>query len=113
MRAARKRGMTHHSDRGAQSVSLRTTQPLKEAGIAPSVQSTGDAYANALAEAINGLDQAAGIHRRAWPSLTQVCVGNSELGALGQPSACAGDDRGAIPRPSRLRFRCAEAGQSR
>ena len=50
MRAALKRGLTHHSDRGAQSVSLRTTQRLKAAGIAPSVGNTGDSYANALAK---------------------------------------------------------------
>ena len=63
--------MTHQSDRGAQSVPLRTSPRLKEAGIAPLVGSRGDSYANALAETINGLDQAAVRHHRTWPSLMQ------------------------------------------
>ena len=65
-------GLTHHSDRGVQYLSMRYTQRLKEAGIAPSVGSTGDSYDNALAETINGLYKAEVIHRRAWPSLKQV-----------------------------------------
>ena len=67
-----KGGLTHHSDRGSQYVSLLYTQRLKDAGIAPSVGSTGDSYDNALAETINGLYKAEVIHRRAWPSLKQV-----------------------------------------
>ena len=65
-------GLTHHSDRGVQYVSMCYTQRLKDAGIAPSVGSTGDSYDNALAETINGLYKAEVIHRRAWPSLKQV-----------------------------------------
>lgn len=47
--------LIHHSDRGAQYVSIRYTQRLKEAGIEPSVGSRGDSYDNAPAETINGL----------------------------------------------------------
>ncbi len=48
----------HHSDRGSQYVSIRYTERLEEAGLMPSVGSTGDSYDNALAETINGLYQA-------------------------------------------------------
>jgi transposase InsO family protein len=48
-------GLTHHSDRGSQYVSIRYSQRLAEAGIEPSVGSSGDSYDNALAETINRL----------------------------------------------------------
>ena len=51
-------GLTHHSDRGSQYVSIRYSERLAEAGIEPSVGSTGDSYDNALAETINGLYKA-------------------------------------------------------
>jgi putative transposase len=54
----------HHSDRGSQYVSIRYSERLAEAGIEPSVGSTGDSYDNALAETINGLYKAEIIHRR-------------------------------------------------
>ena len=57
-------GLTHHSDRGSQYVSIRYSERLAEAGIEPSVGSTGDSYDNALAETINGLYKAEIIHRR-------------------------------------------------
>ena len=47
--------LVHHSDRGSQYVSIRYSERLAEAGIAPSVGSKGDSYDNALAETINGL----------------------------------------------------------
>ena len=56
--------LVHHSDRGSQYVSIRYSQRLAEAGIEPSVGSTGDSYDNALAETINGLYKAEIIHRR-------------------------------------------------
>lgn len=56
--------LVHHSDRGSQYVSIRYTERLAEAGIAPSVGSKGDSYDNALAESINGLYKAEVIHRR-------------------------------------------------
>ena len=44
-----------HNDRGSQYTSVRYTERLAEAGIAPSVGSVGDSFDNALAETINGL----------------------------------------------------------
>ena len=47
--------MIHHSDRGSQYLSIKYSERLDEAGIKPSVGSTGDSYDNALAETIIGL----------------------------------------------------------
>lgn len=58
--------LVHHSDRGAQYVSIRYSERLAEAGIEPSVGSRGDSYDNALAETINGLYKAELIHCRTW-----------------------------------------------
>lgn len=44
-------GVLHHADRGAQYTSLAFSQRCREAGVAPSMGSVGDAYDNALAEA--------------------------------------------------------------
>ena len=57
-------GLTHHSDRGSQYVSIRYSERLAEAGIEPSVGSRGDSD-NALAETINGLYKTELFHRRA------------------------------------------------
>ena len=66
-------GLTHHSDRGSQYLSIRYTERLAEAGIEPSVGSVGDSYDNALAETINGLFKAEVIHRRRpWRSFDAV-----------------------------------------
>ncbi len=65
--------LVHHSDRGSQYVSIRYSERLAEAGIAPSVGSKGDSYDNALAETINGLYKAELIHRRApWKTREAV-----------------------------------------
>jgi transposase InsO family protein len=63
-RPVRKDGLVHHSDRGAQYVSIRYTERLAETGIEPSVGSVGDSYDNALAETIIGLFKAEVIYRR-------------------------------------------------
>lgn len=47
--------LVHHSDRGAQYLSIRYTERLAEAGIEPSVGRVGDSYDNAQAESIIGL----------------------------------------------------------
>ena len=66
-------GLVHHSDRGAQYVSIVYTERLAEAGLEPSVGSVGDSYDNALAETINGLYKAEVIHRRGpWRSMEAV-----------------------------------------
>ena len=66
-------GLIHHSDKGSQYVSIRYTERLAEAGIAPSVGSRGDSYDNALAETINGLYKTELIHKRApWKTREAV-----------------------------------------
>ncbi len=45
----------HHSDAGSQYTSLRFTETLALARIAPSIGTVGDAYDNALAETLIGL----------------------------------------------------------
>jgi putative transposase len=47
-----------------QYLSIRYTERLAEAGIEPSVGSTGDSYDNALAESVIGLYKTEEIHRR-------------------------------------------------
>lgn len=65
--------LVHHSDRGVQYLSIRYTDRLAEAGIEPSVGSTGDSYDNALAETVIGLFKTEEIHRRGpWKGLEDV-----------------------------------------
>ena len=76
---ARKDALVHHSDRGSQYVSIRYSERLAEANIAPSVGSKGDSYDNALAETINGLYKAEMIHRRApWKTKEAVEIATLE-----------------------------------
>ena len=56
--------LVHHSDRGVQYLSMRYTERLADAGIAPSVGSRGDSYDNALAESLIGLYKTEVIGRR-------------------------------------------------
>jgi putative transposase len=66
-------GLVHHSDRGSQYTSIRYTERLDEAGIAPSVGSVGDAYDNALAESTIGLIKAELIYKDGpWRGPEQV-----------------------------------------
>jgi transposase InsO family protein len=66
-------GLIHHSDRGTQYLSMRYTDRLAEAGIAPSVGSRGDSYDNALAESIIGLFKTEVIQRKGpWRHLEGV-----------------------------------------
>jgi len=65
--------LVHHSDRGTQYLSMRYTERLAEAGIAPSVGSRGDSYDNALAESIIGLFKTEVIQRKGpWRHLEAV-----------------------------------------
>ena len=65
--------LIHHSDRGTQYVSMRYTDRLSEARIAPSVGSRGDSYDNALAETIIGLFKTEVIQRKGpWRALEAV-----------------------------------------
>lgn len=66
-------GVTHHSDRGSQYLSIKYTERLSEAGFKASVGSVGDSYDNALAETINGLYKAEIIHKRGpWKGQNDV-----------------------------------------
>jgi transposase InsO family protein len=66
-------GLTHHSDRGCQYLSIRYTGRLAEAGIETSVGSVGDSYDNALAETLIGLFKTEVIHPRGpWRTLDAV-----------------------------------------
>lgn len=65
--------LIHHSDRGVQYLSIRYTERLAEAGIEPSVGSTGDSYDNALAESVIGLYKTEEIYRRGpWKGVEDV-----------------------------------------
>jgi transposase InsO family protein len=64
--------LTHHSERGSQYVFIRYSERLAEAGIKLSVGSKGDSDDNALAETVNRLYKAEGIHRRPWPTRKSV-----------------------------------------
>ena len=56
-------GVTHHSDRGSQYLSIHYSERLMEAGFNASVGSVGDSYDNAMAESINALYKAEVIHK--------------------------------------------------
>ena len=72
-RPAKGMGLVHHSDHGSQYLSIRYSERLSEAGIAPSVGSRGDSYDNALAETINGLYKTELIHKHApWKTREAV-----------------------------------------
>ena len=65
--------LVHHSDRGTQYVSMRYTERLADAGIAPSVGRRGDSYDNALAESVIGLFKTELIQRQGpWRHLEAV-----------------------------------------
>ena len=82
--------LIHHSDRGAQYVSIRYTERLGEAGIEPSVGSRGDSYDNALAETINGLYKTELIHRRApWKTMEAVELATLEPKNISYPTPFA------------------------
>src|SRR5262247_381992 len=66
-------GLVHHSDRGTQYLSMRYSDRLAEAGIAPSVGSRGDSYDNAMAESIISLFKTEVIQRKGpWRHLEAV-----------------------------------------
>jgi putative transposase len=66
-------GVVHHSDRGSQYLSIRYSERLIDAGVKPSVGTTGDSYDNALAETIIGLYKTEVIHRRGpWRHIDAV-----------------------------------------
>ena len=71
MALARRRpeaGLVHHSDQGAQYVSLAFGQQARDAGIAMSMGSRGDCYDNAVAESFFATIKKELVHRQPWPS---------------------------------------------
>lgn len=66
-------GLIHHSDRGAQYLSILYTTRLADAGIDMSVGSVGDSYDNAMAESIIGLFKAEVIKLMGpWQSVSRL-----------------------------------------
>ena len=87
-------GLVHHSDRGTQYLSMRYTDRLADAGIAPSVGSRGDAYDNALAESVIGLFKTEVIQRRGpWRRSRGRGIRHAGVGRLVQHAAAARADR--------------------
>jgi putative transposase len=75
MALARRRpgpGLVHHSDQGSQYVSLAFGQRCREAGIALSMGSKGDAYDNAVCEAFFSSIKKELIRRRSWPTRREL-----------------------------------------
>ncbi|WP_413083611.1 IS3 family transposase [Tomitella fengzijianii] len=71
-------GLVHHSDRGVQYRAIRYTEHLAEARAVTSVGSRGDAYDNAMAEALNSLYKHELIHRYRWDSVEDVEYATAE-----------------------------------
>ena len=71
--------MIVHSDRGSQSLSIRYTERLVQAGVAASVGSKGDSYDNALVETIIGMYKAeVNHHLGPWRSATERGIATLE-----------------------------------
>ncbi|HEV2974795.1 MAG TPA: IS3 family transposase [Solirubrobacteraceae bacterium] len=86
-------GLVHHSDQGSQYVSLGFGQAARDAGIAISMGSKGDAYDNAVAESFFATLKKELIHRRAR-------------------GACSAAARRALLRPARPTRRGRRAGRT-
>ena len=72
-------GLVHHSDRGAQYLSIRYTERLAGNGVVNSVGSRGDSYDNALAESINGLYKTELVRNKGpWKGLDDLELGTLE-----------------------------------
>jgi putative transposase len=65
-------GLVHHSDQGSQYVSLGFGQTARDAGIAISMGSRGDAYDNAVAESFFATLKKELIHRQSWPTRREL-----------------------------------------
>ena len=75
MALARRRpgpGLVHHSDQGSQYVSLAFGQRARDAGIAVSMGSKGDAYDNAVAESFFATLKKELVNRHAWPTRREL-----------------------------------------
>ena len=75
MALARRRpqpGLIHHSDHGSQYVSLAFGRAARDAGIAVSMGSRGDAYDNAVAETFFATLKKELVNRRTWPDRLEL-----------------------------------------
>jgi putative transposase len=75
MALARRRpgpGLIHHSDQGSQYVSLAFGRAARQAGIAVSMGSRGDAYDNAVAETFFATLKKELVNRRSWSSRLEL-----------------------------------------
>jgi putative transposase len=63
-------GLVHHSDAGTQYTSLAFGRRLRQAGIAPSMGTVGDALDNAVAESFFGTLKRELVHRHLFPTRT-------------------------------------------
>ena len=66
------RGVIHHSDQGGQYVSLLFTRRCRGVGIEISMGSRGDCFDNAVLESFHASLKKDLIHRRSWPTKTEV-----------------------------------------
>jgi len=66
------RGLIYHSDQGSHFVSLAFGQQARAAGIAQSMGSKGDCFDNAVAESFFATLKKELIHRRSWPTKTEL-----------------------------------------
>ena len=65
--------LIHHSERGSQSLAMRYTERVADAGIEPSVGSRGESYDNALAKSVIGLYKTELIQRKGpWRTIEAV-----------------------------------------
>ena len=65
-------GLIHHSDQGSQYVSLAFGRAAREAGVAVSMGSRGDAYDNAVAETFFATLKKELVNRRSWPTRLEL-----------------------------------------
>jgi len=65
-------GLIHHSDAGSQYVSLGFGQAARDAGIAISMGSKGDAYDNAVAESFFATLKKELVHRHSWQTKREL-----------------------------------------
>jgi putative transposase len=65
-------GLVHHSDQGSQYVSLAFGQKARDAGIAVSMGSRGDAYDNAVAESFIATLKKELVNRHSWPTRREL-----------------------------------------
>jgi len=68
----RPRSVIHHSDRGCQYTSYAFGKRCREAGVVPSMGSTGDAYDNAMAESFFATLEKAVLNRRRFRSQAEA-----------------------------------------